>query len=83
MKDKVTKKIRSEEVDDMRPEYDFSGGVRGKYAAKYAKGTNLVRLEPDVSAVFPDSESVNAALRVLMRAGARAATSKLKFKKAS
>ncbi len=83
MKEKVTKKIRSEEADDMRPEYDFSGGVRGKYAAKYAKGTNLVRLEPDVSAVFPDSESVNAALRVLMRAGARAATSKLKVKKAS
>jgi len=67
----------------MRPEYDFSDGVRGKYAAQYAKGTNLVRLEPDVSAVFPDSESVNAALRILMRAGAWAATSKIKVKRAS
>jgi hypothetical protein len=83
MKEKVMNKIHSEEVDDMRPEYDFSGGVRGKYAAKYAAGTNIVRLEPDVAAVFPDSESVNAALRMVMRAGARAATAKVKVKKAS
>jgi hypothetical protein len=83
MKEKVMKKIHSEEVDDMRPEYDFSGGVRGKYAAQYAAGTNVVRLEPDVAAVFPDSESVNAALRMVMRAGARAATSKIKVKRAS
>ncbi len=67
----------------MRAEYDFSGGVRGKYAAQYAKGTNLVRLEPDVYEVFPDSDSVNAALRMVMRAGARAATSKMKVKRAS
>ena len=78
MREKATKKINSE-ADDMRAEYDFSGGVRGKYA----KDRNLVRLEPDVSAVFPDSDSVNAALRILMRAGARAATSKIKVKKAS
>ena len=83
MKEKVMKKIHSEEVDDIRPEYDFSGGVRGKYAAQYAAGTNVVRLEPDVAAVFPDSESVNAALRMVMRAGARAATSKIKVKRAS
>jgi hypothetical protein len=83
MKEKVMKKIRNEEADDMRPEYDFSGGVRGKYAAQYAAKTNTVRLEPDVAAVFPDSESVNAALRMVMRAGARAATSKIKVKKAS
>jgi hypothetical protein len=83
MKEKVMKKTHSEEVDDMRPEYDFSGGVRGKYAAQYAAGTNIVRLEPDVAAVFPDSESVNAALRMVMRAGARASTSKIKVKRAS
>jgi len=83
MKGKTTKKTLNEEVDDMRDEYDFSGGVRGKYAAQYANGTNLIRLEPDVLAVFPDSESVNAALRMVMRAGARAATMKVKMKRAS
>ena len=47
----------------MREEYDFSGGERGEYAAKYAEGNNLVILDPDVAAAFPDSESVNRALR--------------------
>jgi hypothetical protein len=61
-----------------RPEYDLSAGVRGKSAAQYADGAKLVRLEPDVHEVFPDSESVNAALRMVMRAGARAATAKVK-----
>ena len=51
--------------DDLRPEYDFTGGVRGKYAARYAQGTNIVRLDPDVSASFPDSRSVNEALRMV------------------
>ena len=50
----------------MRPEYDFSGGIRGKHAARYAKGTNVVVLDPDVAKVFPDSESVNEALRALL-----------------
>jgi len=49
---------------EMLPEYDFSKGKRGKYAAKYARGTNVVRLEPDVAALFPDSKSVNKALRL-------------------
>jgi hypothetical protein len=44
-------------------EYDFDGGERGKFAADYARGTNVVLLEPDLMDVFPDSESVNAALR--------------------
>ena len=48
-----------------QPEYDFSHGVRGKYAAHYARGTNLVRLEPDVARAFPDARSVNQALRAL------------------
>jgi len=52
----------------MRPEYDLRGGVRGKYYKEYAKGTNVVLLDPDVAAVFPDSESVNQALRVLIKA---------------
>lgn len=49
---------------EMLPEYDFTKGKRGKYAAKYARGTNIVRLEPDVAALFPDSKSVNKALRL-------------------
>ena len=51
----------------MLPEYDFSSGVRGKYAKKYAKGTNLVLLAPDVAAVFPDSDSVNETLRLIAK----------------
>jgi hypothetical protein len=52
--------------DDMRSEYDFSDGVRGKHNRAYQKGTNVVLLEPDVAEVFKDSKSVNRALRVLI-----------------
>ena len=58
-------KKTSEDADEMRPEYDFSGGVRGKYAERYAKGTNVVLLDPDVAEVFRDQASVNRALRAL------------------
>jgi len=51
----------------MRDEYDFSGGVRGKYAARFAEGTNLVLLAPDVAAVFPTATAVNRALRAVIR----------------
>ncbi len=51
---------------DMLEEYDFGKGVRGKYAKRYARGTNVVLLAPDVAEFFPDSESVNAALRALV-----------------
>ncbi|MGZ8846832.1 MAG: hypothetical protein ACXW3C_10245 [Pyrinomonadaceae bacterium] len=50
---------------DMLEEYDFSGGVRGKYAARFAEGANVVVLDPDVAEGFTDSESVNQALRAL------------------
>ena len=53
--------------DTMRDEYDFTGGVRGKHAALIAQGTNLVLLDPDVAEVFPDSASVNEALRLLAK----------------
>jgi len=49
----------------MLPEYDFRGGVRGKYARRYAEGCNVVVLAPEVAAVFRDSRSVNDALRPL------------------
>jgi len=54
------------EDDDMLPEYDFSGAVRGKYYEHYQQGTNVVLLEPDVAQAFKDSESVNRALRLLL-----------------
>ena len=50
---------------DMLEEYDFSKGVLGKYAKRYAEGTNVVVIEPDVAEFFPDHESVNQALRSL------------------
>jgi hypothetical protein len=56
---------------DMRPEYDFSGGVRGKYAAQFRKGTNVVVLEPDVAKFFSDSAAVNNALRSLVEIAKR------------
>jgi hypothetical protein len=49
----------------MSSEYDFSGGIRGKYARRYARGANVVLLDPDVAKIFPDSRSVNRALRTL------------------
>jgi hypothetical protein len=55
-------------VDDLRSEYDLArlkGGVRGKYRQQATAGTNLVLLEPDVARAFPDSSSVNRALRLL------------------
>jgi hypothetical protein len=51
----------------MREEYDFSQGERGKYARRYAQGTNVVVLDPDVAKKFPNSKSVNASLRKLIR----------------
>ncbi len=53
--------------DTMRPEYDFSKGVRGKYAARFAAGTNVVILDPDVADLFPTSAAVNDALRALAK----------------
>ncbi len=50
----------------MRAEYDFSGGVRGKHAIRYPKGSRIVVIDPDVAEVFPDAASVNEALRALL-----------------
>lgn len=65
--------------DRMRESYDFREGIRGKYAARYAEGVNIVQIDPDVAAVFPDDASVNEALRALAKiiqrqAGAAAQT---------
>jgi hypothetical protein len=66
----MKKELDSEVEDDLRPEYDLSqlkNRVRGKYAERYKKGTNLVLLAPDVAPSFPDSDSVNEALRLLIK----------------
>jgi hypothetical protein len=55
----------------MRLEYDLRGGVRGKYYQQYREGTNVVLLDSDVAAVFRDSESVNQALRILIKAASQ------------
>lgn len=53
---------------ELLPEYDFSGGVRGKYVSRLAKGSNIVVLDKDVQKIFPNSVAVNDALRVLGKA---------------
>ena len=62
-----TRTTRSRRVarDDILPEYDFSGGRPNPYAERYAAGEKLVKLDPDVAAVFPDARAVNHALRAL------------------
>ena len=58
--------------DALRPEYDFSAGVRGKYAARYPKGGLVVTLDPDVATAYPSAAAVNAALRTLLKPSPRA-----------
>ena len=72
----MKKASTKEMTDDLRPEYDLSqlkGGVRGKYYREVSAGTNLVLIEHELAAVFPDSESVNRALRMLVNIAAAAA----------
>ena len=56
---------KGEPDEEMLDEYDFSKGVRGKHAARYAEGSNVVVLDPDVASVFPNSAAVNEVLRAL------------------
>src|SRR6266513_1042745 len=77
VKRECMKKKTDEILDEMRPEYDlrklkFVG--RGIYAERYRSGTNLVLLDPDIRAAFPDDESVNEALRVIAKAAKRQAS---------
>jgi hypothetical protein len=68
MKGEAMKKgAKTQRDPDMLDEYDFSKGVRGKYVKRLAAGSNIVVLSPDVAAVFPDSDSVNEALRALAK----------------
>ncbi len=56
---------------EILPEYDFSSGIRGKYARKFAEGTNIIILAPDVVKDFPDSNSVNETLRAISKIAKR------------
>lgn len=67
MKKQDRRRTAASKKDPMRPEYDFSKGVRGKHAAKYAEGTNVVVLEPDVAQEFRTPEEVNETLRAVSR----------------
>ena len=60
-----SKTVREADEDDLLPEYDFSKARRNPFAARYREGTNVVLLDPDVAKDFPDSQSVNEALRAL------------------
>lgn len=62
---RATRVTRKKPDPAMRPEYDFSRGIRGKYASRYFAGANVIVLDPDVAEVFPTSDSVNNALRAL------------------
>ena len=65
MKKKQT--LIPETDDDLLDNYDFSNGIRGKYVERFREGSNVVVLSPDVAEVFTDSESVNKALRTLIK----------------
>jgi hypothetical protein len=68
MKENAMKKKTSRiKTDDVRPEYNFQGGVRGKHYAQYQQGTNFVLIEPDLMEVFTDAAAVNQALRQYVR----------------
>lgn len=72
MKGDNMKKTAKTEPDEMRPEYDLAAlgpGVRGKYFSRAVAGMNVVRLDADVAAAFPNEMAVNAALRGLLRSG--------------
>jgi hypothetical protein len=60
--------------DDMRPEYDLSGGIRGRFFKEYQQGNNVVLLDSDVAGVFPDSRTVNHTLRLLIQLAEKKAT---------
>ena len=76
---KASKHATNGKSEEMLSNYDFTGGVRGKYAKRYREGvtvhllgesedTRLVVLDEDIGKIFPDSKSVNMALRHLVRA---------------
>lgn len=74
MKNASKKPVARKSREQMRPEYDFAGGTRGKYARRFAAGTNLILLAPDVAAEFRTATAVNKALREVLKARAKRRT---------
>jgi len=70
----VKKQFEIENDPDMLDDYDFSQGVRGKYVQRFAQDSNVVVLSPDIAEIFPDSESVNNALRMLVEISGKSAS---------
>ena len=62
---------KAEAADDFLPEYDFSDGVRNKYSERFAAGSNFFVIDPELAAKFPDSESVEKALRAYLKSKSR------------
>lgn len=71
---KKTTRSRQRAVNEIRREYDFTGGVRGKYAARYREGTNVIVLDPDVAREFRTARQVNRTLRAVLKATGRRRT---------
>ncbi len=59
-------------IEEMKEEYDFSGGIRGKHHNEYNEGTNIILLDADVQEYFQDSQAVNHALRMLINLAEKA-----------
>ncbi len=75
--------MKKPQGDEMPKEYKLQGGTKNPFAKRYAKGTNLVLIEPDVFKVFPSAEEVNTALRLLAKVGIRAGAQATKARAAS
>lgn len=73
--------VRRGRVAEMRAEYDFSGGERGKYAKRFGKGATMVVLDPDVADAFPTGADVNRALRAILEASPKRAPKRPSAKK--
>jgi len=76
--------MKTAKTEDLRKEYkreDLGKGIRGKYFEEYTKGTNLVLLSPDIAEAFPDDDSVNSALRSLLKIAKDATGSTRHFKR--
>ena len=58
---------KGKEKETMREEYDFTAGIRGKYAKRFSGGSNIIVLDPDVARLFPDSKTVNEILRSIAK----------------
>lgn len=64
--------MKNKQEKEMLSEYDFSKGIRGKYATRFRKGTNIIVIEPDLAKIFPNSETVNETLRAVAKIALRA-----------